>query len=110
MALDSDAFTEVYGTASSLLPAAQSFARQVGLDPALAEETLMDAADKVVDMKRKGTSEILNLPGYLFSTYKRLILILVRRSRNEEGRSDNLSEGLSDPSQVADAVERKQSL
>lgn len=107
MALDSDAITEVYGTASSLLPAAESFARQVGFDPALAEDTLMEAADRVIDVRRKGTSEIINLPGYLFSTYKRLILLSVRRSHTEKELSNEQLEQISDPSQVAAEVERK---
>jgi DNA-directed RNA polymerase specialized sigma24 family protein len=85
---DSDGLTEVYETARTLLPAAESFAKRGGIDASQAEEILMEAADKVLKGKSRG-SEIRNLPAYLFTSYKRLILNRIRRSRNEVELADN---------------------
>lgn len=107
MTPDSDDLTEVYETAQSLLPAAESFAKQVGLDAQQAEETLMQAADNVLKAKGRGI-EILNLPGYLFTAYKRLVLGLVRRNRNEEPLVDGKQEQLSvSAPHIAQDLEKK---
>lgn len=96
---DSDDLTEVYETARTLLPAAESFAKRGGIDAPQAEEILMEAADKVLSAKSRG-NEIQNLPAYLFTSYKRLILNRIRHSRNEVEFADNAQEKALGPSAV----------
>jgi DNA-directed RNA polymerase specialized sigma24 family protein len=64
-----------------------------------AEEILMEAADKVLKPSAK-ESKYENLPAYLFTSYKRLILKRLRRSRNELELDANNQEQMSAPSAV----------
>lgn len=84
MPLSSEEIAEIYERARSLLPAAKAFGRQAKIDPVTAEEILMEAADRVAEALQKGNSEIHNLPAYLFTTYKHLILARVRENQREQ--------------------------
>jgi DNA-directed RNA polymerase specialized sigma24 family protein len=117
--LPAEEIAEIYEKARSLLPAAKSFASRAGIDAFAADEILMEAADKVVEAKQRGTSDIRNLSAYLFTTYKHLLLAWIRarlRERNlpagehydrDEDSTSGGWEFLTDPTDYYKQVERK---
>lgn len=93
--------SRIYQAAYSLLSAATAFSHRA-IDPLLAEETLMRAADTVVEKLKRGEiklahegqepsdyNSIRNLPAYLFAIYKYALLNELRKKR-EEPLSDEL--------------------
>jgi DNA-directed RNA polymerase specialized sigma24 family protein len=96
---------EIYETARNLLPAALAFARRVWVARHVAEDVLMEAAVRVMEreLRHGEESKIVNLPSYLWTTYKHLLLLHARRSNIEQELPDKAWETL--PGQV-DASQR----
>jgi RNA polymerase sigma factor (sigma-70 family) len=79
---------EVFEVARSLLPAAKAFARKVGLDPDTADDSMMEAAKRVLELQQiesveDSPTKIRNLPAYLFTVYKNLTIVELRRQERE---------------------------
>lgn len=89
MALSPDEIQEVYEVARSLRPAAESFAKRFNLDVMSAEDLLMEAADKVLIVKELRPHTIENLPAYLFTAYKNLLLSFARKAKKEQSLGDD---------------------
>ena len=105
MALSPDEIQEVYEVARSLRPAAESFARRYNLDVMSVEELLMEAADKVLIVKELRPHTIENLPAYLFTAYKHLLVPFARKTKKEQPLSDAEFE-LPNRYDVAEEIER----
>lgn len=105
MALSPDEIQEVYEVARSLRPAAESFARRHNLDVIHAEDLLMEAADKVLVVKELRPHTIENLPAYLFTTYKHLLVPFARKAKREHPLGDTEFE-LLNRSDVAEEIEQ----
>lgn len=93
MDLSPEQSTEVYNVARSLLPAAKSYAKRysqnyAGGDSAEAEDILMEATHKVIENLQNKSTNIDNLPAYLFGTYKYLLLARFKRSHREQSLND----------------------
>jgi len=76
----------VFEVAQSLVPAAKAFARKNRIDPANADEAMLEAARRVV-AARSSPSEtsnpIKNLPAYLFQIGRRLMVDKFEQTKND---------------------------
>lgn len=97
----------VFEVALSLVPAAQAFARKYQLSSELGREVMMEAAKRVVeirhDERQKHMNLIANLPGYLFSVARHLMLDEFKRQRNEVD-IDNLELPASEPKPIENRI------
>lgn len=104
MSLDPD---KVYETARSLLPAAISFLKKKGLDPTLAEDLVMQAAQNLLDLESPPAAEIENLPGYLYTCFKHLALDELRKNRRFEDLTEEQIGSLSDRQTAVKKIEQE---
>ena len=76
---------QVFEVALSLVPAAEAFARRHRLDSDTAHEMMMEAAKRVVELQgsTSGREPIKNLPAYLFSVGRNLMLAESKRKKDE---------------------------
>lgn len=77
---------KVFEVAQSLVPAAKAFARKNRLDPANAEEAMMEAAKRVVAARsspKKTRKPIKNLPAYLFEVGRRVMVAELKETKDE---------------------------
>jgi DNA-directed RNA polymerase specialized sigma24 family protein len=109
-----DDIEKVFSVARSLLPAALAVVRSFKLDPTIAEDCLMEAAHLVLerlgDIKagRLGQSaQITNVPGYIFTSYKHLVLAELRQSRRLQQVDDLELESMQSTPDLALEFERK---
>ncbi|CAN5464274.1 hypothetical protein BH20ACI3_BH20ACI3_35130 [soil metagenome] len=76
----------VFEVALSLVPAAEALARRCQLSSDTAHEVMMEAAKRVVESQASDRHElrerIRNLPAYLFSVGRNLMLTELRRKRD----------------------------
>src|SRR5262249_22396650 len=83
----------VFEVALSLVPAAAAVARRYQLGPDTAHEVMMEAAKRVVESRASSHSKpkerIRNLPAYLFSVGRNLMLAELRRKKDEVQLDDN---------------------
>lgn len=83
----------VFEVALALVPAAQAFARRCQLSPDTAHEVMMEAAKRVVESQASSRYElrehIKNLPAYLFSVGRNLMLAELRRKKDEVQLDDD---------------------
>ena len=107
MSLDAQKASDVYKAARALLPAAKSFSKKRGLDPALAEDFMMEAAYKVVNRKHQEKVKIENLPAYLFTSFKRVVLEEIQKRQRYADLTDEQFESLSDQSATFATIERE---
>jgi len=76
----------VFEIAQSLVPAAKAFARKNQLDPANADEAMVEAAKRVVaahSSRSETTRPIKNLPAYLFQVARRLMIEEFKQTKND---------------------------
>lgn len=104
MSLDVD---KVYETARSLLPAAISFSIKKGLDPTLAEDLLMEAAENLLNRKSTGDTDIKNIPGYLFTSFKNLVLNELQQNQRYEDLTEAQFGSLSDRQIAVSQIEKE---
>lgn len=75
MSFSPEEINKLHGVADSMLPAAKAFAKRVGnVDPVIVEDLMLKAIDKVMSLKEKSFDEIDNLPGYVYTVYRRLFI------------------------------------
>lgn len=78
---------KVFEVALSLVPAAEAFARKYQLSSDTGQEVMMEAAKRLIESRhahgREYTDRITNLPAYLFSVARHLMLDEFKRKRNE---------------------------
>jgi RNA polymerase sigma factor (sigma-70 family) len=90
----------VFEVALSLVPAAAAVARRYQLGPDTAHEVMMEAAKRVVESRASSHSEpkeqIRNLPAYLFSVGRNLMLAELRRKKDEVQLDDNSNVAVND--------------
>ena len=107
MSLDAQNASDVYEAARTLLPAARSFSKKRGLDPALAEDFLMEAAYNVVNRKLQDKVKIENLPAYLFTAFKRVVLEEIRKKQRYADLTGEQFESISDQQAAVAKIERE---
>jgi len=77
----------VFEVAQSLVPAAKAFARKNRLDPAYADEAMLEAAKRVVAARSSpsetSTTPIKNLPAYLYKIGRRLMVDKFNQTKND---------------------------
>lgn len=103
MSLDPD---KVYETARSLLTAAINYSKNKGLDPTLAEDFLIEAAQNLLDPETSQDTDIANLPAYLFTSFKHLALDELRKNRRYQRLTEERIDSLSDRETAAQKLER----
>lgn len=109
MTLSPEEITEIYETARTLLPAARAVARRVQVAEHVAEDLLMDASIRVIDreQKRGMDDKIENLSSYIWTTYKHLLSLHIRKTSSEQEVPEKWLENLpapADPWQVVTAA------
>ena len=92
---------KVYETARSLLPAANRYAHKTGLDPALAEDLMMETVYHVIH----GDFEIKNLPAYLYTSFKNRVFEERHRIRRYKDLSEEELVSLSDKQEAMNKIE-----
>jgi DNA-directed RNA polymerase specialized sigma24 family protein len=107
---------QVFEVALSLVPAAEAFARRRQLSSDTAHEMMMEAAKRVVESQasaRYGAREsIKNLPAYLFSVGRNLMLGELKRKKDEVQIDDdqdlaaNYTESIENRILVSEIVQR----
>lgn len=97
---------KVYETARSLLPAAESFLKRKGLDPALAEDFLMETASHLT-LSPSGKFEIRNLSGYLYTSFKHRVLEDRRKHAGLGDLSEKQVGALSDEQAAVRSIEHE---
>lgn len=93
MSADTEEASKVFEVARSLLPAAEALARRFRLDPDTAREAMMEAAKRVLELQQTERGEanppkVRNLPAYLFTVYRNLMIAELRRQAKELTISD----------------------
>lgn len=93
--------SRVYDVARSLRPAALAFTRHFKLDPSLADDCLMESAQTVVKKVESAerfqkvgqltddSGQIGNLPAYIFTTFKNLVLAKLRDAERLQHLSES---------------------
>jgi len=91
---------QVFQVALSLVPAAKAFGRKLQLDPEAAHDAVMEAAERVVRSagisNRAVAERIKNLPAYLFTVARHLMLDEIKRQREEMSIDNPDNEALLD--------------
>lgn len=90
MTLSSEEITEIYEAARTLLPAARAVARRARVASHSSEDLLMEVAVRVIELRQRqgGESEIENLPSYIWTAFKRLLSLHIRKASSEQNLTD----------------------
>ena len=98
---------EVYEVARELWPEAKAFAQATLRDAAAGWTLLMKAAANVSRARALRPNEISSLGGYLFKTYKNLILAELRKIRLHEDLTAQSRPPANLPDATVDEIDRK---
>lgn len=93
-AVSSEEADRVFQVALSLIPAAEAFGRKFQLGSDTAHDVMMEAAKRVVESRRStgdkaGIGDIKNLPAYLFTVARNLMVAELRRRKEEVSIEDH---------------------